>query len=62
MSERLETARVFETRYRPFIQAEERPAFHLTPTIDLEFHAGHGTVYILGSVLLDVEKYDIHFT
>ncbi len=33
MSELLEKARAFETRYGPFIQAEERPAFHLTPPI-----------------------------
>ncbi len=33
MSEVLEKARSFETRYAPFISEEERPAFHLTPTI-----------------------------
>ncbi len=33
MSELLEKARAFETRYEPFISAEERPAFHLTPPI-----------------------------
>ncbi len=33
MSEALEKARAFETRYGPFISGEERPAFHLTPTI-----------------------------
>lgn len=33
MSDKLEKARAFETRYGPFISEEERPAFHLTPTI-----------------------------
>ncbi len=33
MSEKLEKARSFETRYAPFIAKEDRPAFHLTPTI-----------------------------
>ncbi len=33
MSEKLKKARSFETKYGPLIPAEDRPAFHLTPTI-----------------------------
>lgn len=33
MSEALEKARAFEARYGPFIPAQQRPAFHLTPPI-----------------------------
>ena len=33
MSKALEQARDFESRYGPFIPEDQRPAFHLTPTI-----------------------------
>lgn len=33
MNEALDKARAFEEQYGPFIPAEQRPAFHLTPTI-----------------------------
>ena len=33
LSEKLKKAREFESRYGPFVQEDQRPAFHLTPTI-----------------------------
>ena len=33
ISEKLQKAREFEAHYGPFIPDEQRPAFHLTPTI-----------------------------